>query len=112
MRTDSMRLSDEAMGEAARFIKSRYGEDYYYGSFHTFKTKSDAQDAHEAIRPSHVELEPERVKQSVTPDQYKLYKLIWSRFHRYRVFRSCIPGKSSEHAVFRIHVCVRGRPGR
>lgn len=80
MRTDSLRLSDEAMGEAARFIKSRYGEDYYYGSFHTFKTKSGAQDAHEAIRPSHVELEPERVKQSVTPDQYKLYKLIWSRF--------------------------------
>lgn len=80
MRTDSLRLSDEAMAEAARFIRSRYGESYYYGKFHVFKTKSGAQDAHEAIRPSHVELEPERVRGSLTPDQYKLYKLIWSRF--------------------------------
>lgn len=80
MRTDSLRLSDEAMAAAASFIRNRYGEGYYYGSFHTFKTKSGAQDAHEAIRPSHVELEPERVRDSLTPDQYKLYKLIWSRF--------------------------------
>ena len=80
MRTDSLRLSDEAMADAARFIRGRYGESYYYGKFHVFKTKSGAQDAHEAIRPSHVELEPERVRQSLTPDQYKLYKLIWSRF--------------------------------
>ena len=80
MRTDSLRLSDEAMGAAASFIRSRYGEAYYYGKFHTFKTKANAQDGHEAIRPSHVELEPERVKASLTGDQYKLYKLIWSRF--------------------------------
>lgn len=80
MRTDSLRLSDEAMAAAASFIRSRYGEDYYYGKFHVFKTKSGAQDAHEAIRPSHVELEPERVRSSLTLDQYKLYKLIWSRF--------------------------------
>jgi len=80
MRTDSLRLSDEAMAAAARFIRSRYGESYYYGKFHMFKTKSGAQDAHEAIRPTHVELEPERVRYSLTPDQYKLYKLIWSRF--------------------------------
>ena len=80
MRTDSLRLSDEAMAAAASFIRSRYGESYYYGKFHVFKTKSGAQDAHEAIRPSHVELEPERVRGSLTPDQYKLYKLIWSRF--------------------------------
>ena len=80
MRTDSLRLSDEAMDAAASFIRSRYGEAYYYGKHHVFKTKGNAQDAHEAIRPSHVELDPERVRSSLTPDQYKLYKLIWSRF--------------------------------
>ncbi len=80
MRTDSLRLSDEAMDAAARFICNRYGDNYYYGKHHVFKTKSNAQDAHEAIRPSHVELEPERVRSSLTGDQYKLYKLIWSRF--------------------------------
>ena len=80
MRTDSLRLSDEAMAAAAGFIRHRYGEAYYYGKFHTYKTKGNAQDAHEAIRPSHVELDPEAVRGSLTPDQYKLYKLIWSRF--------------------------------
>ena len=80
MRTDSLRLSDEAMDAAAAFIRSRYGDSYYYGKHHVFKTKSGAQDAHEAIRPAHVELEPERVRGSLTSDQYKLYKLIWSRF--------------------------------
>ena len=80
MRTDSLRLSDEAMAAAAGFIRSRYGEDYYYGKFHVYKTKSGAQDAHEAIRPTHVELDPDAVRGSLTADQYKLYKLIWSRF--------------------------------
>ena len=80
MRTDSLRLSDEAMAAAAQFIRHRYGEDYYYGKFHVYKTKSGAQDAHEAIRPTHVELDPEAIRSSLTPDQYKLYKLIWSRF--------------------------------
>ena len=80
MRTDSLRLSDEAMAAAADYIKSRYGKNYYYGKFHVFKTKSGAQDAHEAIRPTHVELDPERIQSSLTKEQYKLYKLIWSRF--------------------------------
>ena len=80
MRTDSLRLSDEAMAAAASFIRQRYGEAYYYGKFHVFKTKSGAQDAHEAIRPTHVELDPERIQGSLTKEQYKLYKLIWSRF--------------------------------
>ena len=80
MRTDSLRLSDEAMAAAAQFINNRYGNAYYYGKFHVFKTKSGAQDAHEAIRPTHVELDPERVRGSLTAEQYKLYKLIWSRF--------------------------------
>ena len=80
MRTDSLRLSDEAMAAAADFIKNRYGKEYYYGKPHVFKTKSSAQDAHEAIRPTHVELDPERIQGSLTKEQYKLYKLIWSRF--------------------------------
>ena len=80
MRTDSLRLSDEAMAAAADFIKARYGKEYYYGKFHVFKTKGNAQDAHEAIRPTHVELDPERIRGSLTSDQYRLYKLIWSRF--------------------------------
>ena len=80
MRTDSLRLSDEAMAAAAQFIQQRYGNAYYYGKFHVFKTKGNAQDAHEAIRPTHVELDPERVRSSLTAEQYKLYKLIWSRF--------------------------------
>jgi len=80
MRTDSLRLSDEAMASAAEFIKQRYGKQYYYGKFHVFKTKNGAQDAHEAIRPTHVELDPERIQGSLTKEQYKLYKLIWSRF--------------------------------
>ena len=80
MRTDSLRLSDEAMAAAATFIRQRYGDAYYYGKFHNFKAKSGAQDAHEAIRPTHVELDPERIQSSLTKEQYKLYKLIWSRF--------------------------------
>ncbi len=80
MRTDSLRLSDEAMAAAADFIKHRYGAGYYYGKPHVYKTKSGAQDAHEAIRPTHVELDPERIQGSLTKEQYKLYKLIWSRF--------------------------------
>ena len=80
MRTDSLRLSNEAMDAAADFIKARYGKDYHYGSRHVFKTKSGAQDAHEAIRPTHVELDPEKIEKSLTKEQCKLYKLIWSRF--------------------------------
>ena len=80
MRTDSLRPSNEAMDAAASFIRHRYGDAYYYGKHHVFKTKSGAQDAHEAIRPTHVELDPERIQSSLTREQYRLYKLIWSRF--------------------------------
>ena len=80
MRTDSLRIAPEALAEAADFIKSRYGAAYYYGSAHVFKTKGGAQDAHEAIRPTRVDLDPERIRSSLTGDQYRLYKLIWSRF--------------------------------
>ncbi len=80
MRTDSLRIAPEALAEAASFIKARYGEAYYYGAPHVFKTKGGAQDAHEAIRPTHVELDPEQIRSSLTSEQYRLYKLIWSRF--------------------------------
>ena len=80
MRTDSLRLSDEALDAAKGFILGRYGQDYYPGKARTYKTKAGAQDAHEAIRPSDVNLTPERVKGDLTPDQYRLYRLIWSRF--------------------------------
>ena len=80
MRTDSLRLSQEAMAAAAQFIRHRYGDSYYYGGFHTFKTKGNAQDAHEAIRPTSVELTPDAVRHSLTQEQYRLYRLIWGRF--------------------------------
>ena len=80
MRTDSLRLSDEALNAAAGFIRSRYGAEYYPGKPRIYKTKAGAQDAHEAIRPSSVELPPEKVKKDLTGDQYRLYRLIWSRF--------------------------------
>lgn len=80
MRTDSLRISDEARNAAAEYIESKYGKSYLPSSPRIFKSKKNAQDAHEAIRPSMPELEPSRVKANLTTDQYKLYKLIWERF--------------------------------
>ncbi len=80
MRTDSLRLSDEALFAAGGLIKARYGDEYYAGSPRRFKNKNSAQDAHEAIRPSVPSLTPEMVRQSLQPEQYRLYKLIWNRF--------------------------------
>ena len=80
MRTDSLRLSEEALAAARGFIHTRYGEQYYPEKTRTFKTKGGAQDAHEAIRPSDVNLVPDEIKKNLTAEQYKLYKLIWSRF--------------------------------
>ncbi len=80
MRTDSLRLSDEATAAAREFILSRYGKEYYPGKPRVYKAKAGAQDAHEAIRPSNVRLVPEDLKKDLTAEQYRLYKLIWSRF--------------------------------
>ena len=80
MRTDSLRLSDEALQAAKDFIIGRYGQNYYAGAPRRFRKKDGAQDAHEAIRPSDVNLDPERIKNDLTKEQYRLYKLIWSRF--------------------------------
>ena len=80
MRTDSLRISDDATAEVRNFILSNYGDDYLPKSPKVYKTKKNAQDAHEAIRPSFVELVPDEIKASLTNDQYKIYKLIWERF--------------------------------
>jgi len=80
MRTDSLRISDEAKKSAEDYIRTVYGQNYLPDKPRVFKIKSNAQDAHEAIRPSTPDLTPERVKSSLSTDQYKLYKLIWERF--------------------------------
>ena len=80
MRTDSLRISDEAKQAAATYISDTYGASYLPEQPRVYKSKKNAQDAHEAVRPSMPNLTPERVKTSLTADQYKLYKLIWERF--------------------------------
>ena len=78
MRTDSTRISDEARAKAKEVITQKYGENYYENRY--YKTKQNAQDAHEAIRPTYIDLEPEKIKEFLTTDQYKLYRLIYNRF--------------------------------
>lgn len=80
MRTDSLRISEEARAAAYKYITGRYGKEYLPEKPRYFKTKSGAQDAHEAIRPTSVSFTPELVKEALTAEQYKLYKLIWERF--------------------------------
>ena len=80
MRTDSLRLSEDALTAAKDYIISRYGAEYYPGKPRHFKTKAGAQDAHEAIRPTDVNLTPEMVRKDLTQEQYRLYRLIWGRF--------------------------------
>ena len=80
MRTDSLRLSEEAIAAAKGFIETRYGKQYYPPQARHYKTKGSAQDAHEASRPSDVNLVPDEIKKDLSSEQYKLYKLIWSRF--------------------------------
>ena len=80
MRTDSLRISDYAIGEVTNYIRGEYGDKYLPPKPRFFKSRSNAQDGHEAIRPSMPSLTPDSIKSSLTSDQYKLYKLIWSRF--------------------------------
>jgi len=80
MRTDSVRVSDDAAEAACSFIKANYGEKYYPKTRRVYKTRNNAQDAHEAIRPSDVTITPDSIKEYLSSDQYKLYKLIWCRF--------------------------------
>ncbi len=80
MRTDSLRVSAEAQSAARALIVERYGDKYCSEKPRVYKTKAGAQDAHEAIRPSHIDLDPQKIHKYLSPDQYRLYKLIWDRF--------------------------------
>ena len=80
MRTDSMRISNVAQAAAASLIEEKYGKEYLPKTPRVYKSKSNAQDAHEAIRPSNVHILPQNIKKYLTPDQFKLYSLIWERF--------------------------------
>ena len=80
MRTDSLRISADAQDAAREFIEKKYGKDYCPEAPRQYKSKASAQDAHEAIRPVRVELEPQMIRRHLTSDQFKLYKLIWERY--------------------------------
>jgi DNA topoisomerase-1 len=80
MRTDSLRVSNEARQAAKELIEEKFGKEYIYNGERVFKSKVNSQDAHEAIRPSVPQISPDQIKNHVTSDQYKLYKLIWERF--------------------------------
>jgi DNA topoisomerase-1 len=80
MRTDSVRISNEAEKEARKFIIENYGKEYYPDSPNIFKSKQNAQEAHEAIRPTSVLKTPDKLRKFLTPEQSKLYELIWNRF--------------------------------
>lgn len=80
MRTDSLRISDEALSAAHDYIQRTYGENYALAKPRNFRSKSNAQDGHEAIRPTMIDLAPAKIKESLSSDQYKLYKLVWERF--------------------------------
>ena len=80
IRTDSVRISEEAVAAAKALIKERFGNEYCAPFKRQYKNKNSAQDAHEAIRPTHFDLDPRNIKSSLTNDQYKLYQLIWDRF--------------------------------
>ncbi len=80
MRTDSLRISNQAISEVTEYIEGKFGEKYLPAKPRYFKSRSNAQDGHEAIRPSMPSLEPDKIKHNLTSDQYKLYNLIWKRF--------------------------------
>ena len=95
IRTDSTRISEEARASAKEFILENYGEEYYGGNVYKSK-KKEVQDAHEAIRPSYIELTPDEIKDSLTVEQYKLYRLIWNRFVASQMSNAQYYGVSSD----------------
>ena len=115
MRTDSLRISDDATHDAREFILGTYGTTYYPQSPNRYKSKNSAQDAHEAIRPSNVFITPDKVKGSVTNDQYRMYRLIWSRFIASQmssaVYDSVTVDTVSSGYVFRANHSVITFPG-
>jgi DNA topoisomerase-1 len=102
MRTDSQRVSDEAAAAAEKFIKDTYGEKYYPLSRRVYKSKNNAQDAHEAIRPTDVTLTPQVLRESLSNEQYRLYKLIWERFVSSQM-------ASAVYEVTDVDVCAEGK---
>ncbi len=80
MRTDSLRISEEAIQSAAEYVRTRWGDKYLPEKPRHYKSRANAQDGHEAIRPTVPSLSPEEVKDNLSPDQYKLYRLVWERF--------------------------------
>lgn len=80
MRTDSVRIAPEAIGQGRSFIENHYGQKFLPTEGKQYQTKSSAQDAHECIRPTHIHLTPDKVKKYLPPDEFKLYSLIWKRF--------------------------------
>ena len=96
MRTDSVRISEEAQGAAKAFISEAFGEEYNVKVPRVYKSKKNAQDAHEAIRPTYIDMTPDKVKGSLTDEQFKLYKLIFERFLASQMASSILKVKSLE----------------
>lgn len=115
MRTDSLRLSDEAISSVRGYITQRYGEAYCPKEPRKFKTKGNAQDAHEAIRPTSVDLTPDVVRKSLTQEQYRLYRLIWGRFTACQmanaVYDNVVMDTQSADYVFRANYSELKFPG-
>ncbi|WP_447977672.1 type I DNA topoisomerase [Candidatus Nitrospira bockiana] len=119
MRTDSTRVSNEAMEEVRGLIRERFGTDYLPASPNVYKTQKAAQEAHEAIRPTSVHRDPESIKQYLERDHYQLYKLIWNRFVASQMTPAvlevtrvdCRPVATSEMYLFRANGTVVKFPG-
>jgi DNA topoisomerase I len=118
MRTDSVRVSDDAIAEARVEIERRYGKAYVPEKPNVFKTKKSAQDAHEAIRPASLELPPDLIRKHLKEEQYKLYKLIWDRFLASQMtpavydqtaveVQGDVPGESAFHRVYELRATGR-----
>lgn len=115
MRTDSLRLSEEALSAAKDYIVGHYGADYYHGTPRRYKTRAGAQDAHEAIRPTYVDLAPDTVRKDLNQEQYRLYRLIWGRFTASQmanaVYDSVTIDTESEGYLFRANYSEQRFPG-
>ncbi|MEG0754184.1 MAG: type I DNA topoisomerase, partial [Angelakisella sp.] len=99
MRTDSLRISDEALKEADSYIRASFGESYALPKPRVFRTKKNVQDGHEAIRPTMIELAPQKVKGNLTAEQFKIYKLVWERFIASQMADALLDTVSADIAV-------------
>ncbi|MBI1884695.1 MAG: type I DNA topoisomerase [Chlamydiae bacterium] len=99
MRTDSYRVSQEAVTEATKYVQNRFGNEYLPDTPHVYKAKKGAQEAHEAIRPSSLKKEPDQIKAYLSEDQYKLYRLIWKRFLQSQMSLAQLKVHSADIAV-------------